>query len=597
MPLPDAILSPIAGDNPSGRDLRYTAVYDQIKEARREDDELAQGAWQRERKVADHATVIRLAQEAIATQSKDLQLAAWLTASLLKSTGFAGLRDGLNLCRGLIENFWDTLYPQLEDGDSELRAAPLDWVGARLDVDVKKVGLTNDRYNFLDHQESRAIPYEDQAKTKEQKNARETAQKENKILPELFDKSFGETPKSFYLDTEKKIDGCLDTLTALHSVCQERFTNAAPSFGKLKTALEEVRHVVHSFLQKKREFDPDPVEEAPPPAAAAPDAIPAEAPGECPAGAAPAPLMVSPIEPAANGDALAAVAVAAQLLRKRDPRSPAPYLMLRGLRWGELRATSDPSVLEAPPTEMRRQIKSLALNHRWSELLEAAEAVMGQSYGRAWLDLQRFVVEACVALGRDYDAIAIAIRSELRALLWDLPKLMHAMLADDTPAANPETQAWLGELMAEPVETVVPGALPQPHQLNASAEAGWHKKFIDPHALALDAMRKGQPQKAFEIIHDELARQRCGRGRFLRKLQLAQVAIAAGKDSIAQPLLDDLAATIETHKLEDWEDRELVSGALAFLLQSSKKIQGDAKTRQAFFERICRLDPVQAFAV
>ena len=82
-----------------------------------------------------------------------------------------------------------------------------------------------------------------------------------------------------------------------------------------------------------------------------------------------------------------------------------------------------------------------------------------------------------------------------------------------------------------------------------------------------------------------------------RKLQLAQICIAAGKDAIAQPLLDDVAAAIETHKLEDWEDRETVAGALTFLVQNSKKIQGDAKAKQAMFERICRLDPVQALTI
>ncbi len=79
MPLREDILNPIAGDNPGGKDIRYAPVYDKIKEARREDDDLNQGAWQHERKVADHAAVIKLGTEAIATQSKDLQLAAWLT--------------------------------------------------------------------------------------------------------------------------------------------------------------------------------------------------------------------------------------------------------------------------------------------------------------------------------------------------------------------------------------------------------------------------------------------------------------------------------------------------------------------------------------
>ena len=133
--------------------------------------------------------------------------------------------------------------------------------------------------------------------------------------------------------------------------------------------------------------------------------------------------------------------------------------------------------------------------------------------------------------------------------------------------------------------------------MDGAQAPGWQKKFIDPHALATEAMRKGQPQKAFEILYKEVERQRSGRGRFQRKLQLAQLCIGAGKDAIAQPLLDDIQAAVETYKLEEWEDREMVAGVLAFLLQASKKIQGDAKAKQAIFERICRLDPVQAFSV
>ena len=56
MPLREDILVPIPGENPSGIDLRYDTkllVLDKIKEARRQDDELDQGAWQSERKSAN----------------------------------------------------------------------------------------------------------------------------------------------------------------------------------------------------------------------------------------------------------------------------------------------------------------------------------------------------------------------------------------------------------------------------------------------------------------------------------------------------------------------------------------------------------------
>src|SRR5580698_2410408 len=149
MPLQEDLLNPIAGENPSGQDVRYDnqlLLYDKIKEARRQDDNLAQGAWEHERKVADYAQVRKLAQEALATRTKDLQLAAWLTEAALRTEGFAGLRQGLVLCHGLIDKFWDTLYPPLEDGDLELRAMPLDWIGSRLDVPIKGVALSKDGY-------------------------------------------------------------------------------------------------------------------------------------------------------------------------------------------------------------------------------------------------------------------------------------------------------------------------------------------------------------------------------------------------------------------------------------------------------------------
>lgn len=93
MPLRNDVLQPVAGANPAGASLRYDPVYDKIKEARRQDDDAPQGDWARARKVADWPQVIKLAGDALATKSKDLQLAAWLTEALLRQEGLAGLQD------------------------------------------------------------------------------------------------------------------------------------------------------------------------------------------------------------------------------------------------------------------------------------------------------------------------------------------------------------------------------------------------------------------------------------------------------------------------------------------------------------------------
>src|SRR6476660_2258899 len=117
MALHDELLNPIPGPNPGGVDLRYDPIFDKIKEARREDDDAPQGEWATARKVADWPAVIKLAKEAIATKSKDLQLAAWLTEALLRREGFAGLWAGVDVLSGLVEQHWDHLFPEIDDGD------------------------------------------------------------------------------------------------------------------------------------------------------------------------------------------------------------------------------------------------------------------------------------------------------------------------------------------------------------------------------------------------------------------------------------------------------------------------------------------------
>ena len=119
----------------------------------------------------------------------------------------------------------------------------------------------------------------------------------------------------------------------------------------------------------------------------------------------------------------------------------------------------------------------------------------------------------------------------------------------------------------------------------------------DSFEQATSALKAGRQQEAVQILNRDLATQATGRSRFLRKLQLARVCLAAGKDVIAQPLLEDLVATIDAHKLDEWEERETVAAALVTILQANKRIQGDAKEKQKLFERICRLDPAQAMAV
>jgi type VI secretion system protein ImpA len=602
MPLREDIFAAIPGENPSGTDLRYDnklLIFDKIKEARRQDDELEQGAWKNERKTANWPLVIKLAQDALATVSKDLQLAGYLSEALLQTERFSGLRAGLDFTYRLLTEFWDSVYPAIEDGDRELRARPLAWINITLDLPIKTTPIVSAGYSDISYKESRLVGYEDQVKTDKDRKARSEMIQRGKLAPDVFDKAFADTPKSFYLQAEKDLDACLETVSKLEAFCDEKLEDDSPGFTKLKAALTDVRHTVHILLEKKREKEPDPVEEPP-----------AEQFEEMPAGGLDSTSSIAvqgtalPLgaEPADMRQAIAMVVVAAAFIRKREPCNPAPYLMLRGLRWGELRSTkrlADSPLLEAPPTELRQQIKRLAISKRWSELLEAGEKALSLPGSRAWLDLQRLSVAACNALGSEFQPIATAIQSELRALLNDLPELLDAMLLDDTPAANPETREWLQSLSSPPMPAVPTAEEEAAAETRAHRNGAptWLAHAVDPYFLAKDALSAGQEEKAFAIMRVEIAKQRSGRHRFRRTMETIELAIAAGKDGIAQPLLEDIAAAIEAHKLDAWEDPEQIAGDLAKLMRYSKRIQASAADKQKLFERICRLDPVQALDV
>ena len=609
MPLRDDILNPIPGANPGGENLRYAPVFDKIKEARRQDDEGPMGDWQRERKVADWSQVIKLASEAIATKSKDIQLAVWLTEAMLQKEGFAGLQGGLTLIKGIIENFWDGMWPELDDGEAEMRAAPLDWLGAHyLEVPIKRVPLTKSGLNLLDLGKAKKVGRDPGDDDYDKKEAYTAAVAAGELTLDDWDKAFNATSKEFYRNRVAELDSVLELIEELQPITEEKFGEFVPSFSKLREILTEVRHQSNQLLTAKLETDPDeapadsswdetPAEEA----SAEEEAVATTSYG---AAAAPARAKARPkgalsADPTDRDDAIERVASAARFWRTEDPYSPAPYLMLRGMRWGELRAGEalDPSIFEAPASETRTNLKRMLMEGSYAEAIEVAEAAMATPAGRAWLDLQRYVVTAAENLG--YTAIAAAIKAEVAALLKSYPDLKTMSLMDDTACANGETIEWLGTFVEDPNATPPPAPVPMwepryEEQETSSADGETTEKAPDPFELAMEAARSGRQQEALEILVREAAHSNSGRGRFQRRLQLAQVCLSTGADAVAYPILQELAATIDKHHLDEWESPDMVAHAFALLYRCMTGVPEEEKNK--LYWKICRLDPVQALA-
>lgn len=119
-------LQPISEDAPSGSDYSFSPEFDAVKKSREEDDPyLAQGEWATELKVADWSSVVEQTTHLLCTKTKDLRVAAWLAEGLARTNNFAGVLQGCLILQGLCDAYWDSIHPQVEEGDSELRIGAL----------------------------------------------------------------------------------------------------------------------------------------------------------------------------------------------------------------------------------------------------------------------------------------------------------------------------------------------------------------------------------------------------------------------------------------------------------------------------------------
>src|SRR5262249_9519624 len=73
----------------------------------------------------DWKPVVNSATKALIESTKDLELTAYLIEGLCRTQGVAGLRDGFQLARGFVENFWDGIYPLPDEDGLATTLGPL----------------------------------------------------------------------------------------------------------------------------------------------------------------------------------------------------------------------------------------------------------------------------------------------------------------------------------------------------------------------------------------------------------------------------------------------------------------------------------------
>ncbi|WP_224960652.1 type VI secretion system protein TssA [Geomonas subterranea] len=253
----EELMAPICVETPSGLDLRYTTVYEEIMEARRCEDAIAMGDWRHDVKQANWDKVIVLASTALGTKTKDLQIAAWLTEALTVTEGFAGLAWGLELVTGLTERFWDTVYPQVEGGDIEYRATPFEFLAAKVTLRVRSVPLTDPAvtpgYSWLKWRESREVGTEAMLRNcygeidEDKKIRREQLLAASAISAEEFDAAVAHSGGSYGMTLREDTARCSVWLQRLEKVMEQKFGGAAPDLAELWSVLQECGTLAETF--------------------------------------------------------------------------------------------------------------------------------------------------------------------------------------------------------------------------------------------------------------------------------------------------------------------------------------------------------------
>jgi type VI secretion system protein ImpA len=328
------LLAPIPGDKPTGPNLRAdqspSSLYYKIKDARnlassRERD-IAMGKKDHEGRdpdPPDWRPVLQHGTKALAENSKDLEVTAYLIEALVRLQGFAGLRDGLRLARELVDKYWDALYPLPDEEGVATRVAALTGLNG---LDAQGTLITPIlRVPFARSATLGPLAYFHYRDALELEKAdpkvREKKLSNGAVTLEAYRKALSESPPQSLAQLADDVPRCVEEFdklcTALDAKCGK---NMVPS-SSIKSALASCADLVTTEVKTR-------LSTAPPPAADGQSGAPATAAAPS-AGKGRGPI-------ASREDALSRLLEVADYFRRTEPHTPVSYTLEQAVRWARL---------------------------------------------------------------------------------------------------------------------------------------------------------------------------------------------------------------------------------------------------------------------
>jgi type VI secretion system protein ImpA len=254
----DSMLTPIEGEVPTGVNLREVTSGTSALYAL---GDLRRSAATAERNMVldedgggsipeEWGDILERAPKVIATESKDLRIVCFLIEAAVRFHGFAGLRDGFDLVTGLVEQYWDDLYPPVEDSIEDKINDLIGLNGAGGDgvliAPLRRIPLTDGMTGAFGHwqyeqaSELRKLGDEDKVRARIEAGA----------LPyETFEQAVMETPAAFYTELAATIQAARDSLKRMDAALTERCGAEAPPISNLSGTLEQIADTVGLIMR------------------------------------------------------------------------------------------------------------------------------------------------------------------------------------------------------------------------------------------------------------------------------------------------------------------------------------------------------------
>ncbi len=324
------LLAPIPGSDPAGSDESFSDQFDRIREARRADDpNLAQGEWQTELKVADWREAQSLSEDILRRSSKDLQAAVWLGEAAISRYGLEGARDTFELLAGMLDTYWEGMYPRADDGDLEERAGKLAWFATYGTRALQTMMLNNDAQAALtlaDWIDSREVDN----LGRQNAEAYQAAMDEGRMNGETFDSRIVSTDDAFIRERVDLVSAAREAFARFSTLSDGKLGRDAPNLASIDDALKKIQQVYAKVATAKGMGGVVAVDEAGEPVASAEGG---EAAGGGGGGVA---LDLNAGSLASKDAALRAITEIAGFFRRTEPHNPVAYLLDRAVYWANM---------------------------------------------------------------------------------------------------------------------------------------------------------------------------------------------------------------------------------------------------------------------